>query len=265
MKTTHLDHEMAGVGDGSLHTEGGIHIEGVTKQFHNGTLAIDGVELHVEEGEFVAVVGPSGCGKSTLLRIVAGLIKPTTGRCTVGTEVPGFVFQEPALLPWRTVVRNAELLMELDRQPRSTRRRQALEVLELVGLSGFERSYPHNLSGGMKMRLSLARALAMHVKVFLLDEPFAAIDEITREQLNDELLRLWALEHFTALFITHNVAEAVYLSSRVVVMCARPGRFVAEVRVPFPYPRSFELRSSPEYAKLTGEVSAALWTGSGAR
>lgn len=265
MKTQKLDHETVKAQDAPLSAESGIQIEGVTKRFHNGTLAIDGVDLQVRPGEFVAIVGPSGCGKSTLLRIVAGLIKPTTGHCAVGRDVPGFVFQEPALLPWRTVQRNAELLMELDHQPRATRRQRTLEVLELVGLSGFERSYPHNLSGGMKMRLSLARALARHVKVFLLDEPFAAIDEITREQLNDELLRLWALEHFTALFITHHVAEAVYLSSRVVVMSARPGRFVAEVPIPVPYPRSFEFRASPEFAQLTGEVSAALWSGGRAR
>ncbi len=238
-----------------------IIVDSVTKRFPNGTLAIDKVDLHLGGGEFVAIVGPSGCGKSTLLRMCAGLVTPTSGRCSAGSGIPGFVFQEPALLPWRNVLRNVELLMELDHQPRKERRPQARSTLELVGLEGFERSYPHELSGGMKMRLSLARALAMRVKVFLLDEPFAAIDEITREQLNDELLRLWALERFTALFVTHNVAEAVYLAQRVVVMCSRPSRIVAELPVPFPYPRMPELRADAEFASAVGQVSSLLRAG----
>lgn len=242
-----------------MQADPGISIESVSKTFPSGLRALETINLAAADGEFVSLVGPSGCGKSTLLRIVAGLTAPSTGECKIASErIPAFVFQEPALLPWRNVEKNAELLMELEGYNRSDRRRRSADALDLVGLSGFEQSYPHALSGGMRMRLSLARSLALHPKVFLMDEPLAAVDELTREILQDELLRLWALEGFTALFVTHNVHEAVYLSNRVVVMSPRPGRIVEIIDVPFSYPRSAELRSEAEFAALTGAVSASL-------
>lgn len=237
----------------------GIAIRGVSKTFGDGTRALEPVDLEVAQGEFVSLVGPSGCGKSTLLRIIAGLAPATTGECTtVAHAARSFVFQDATLLPWRSVRRNAELLLELEGVGKKERKERAAEALALVQLEGFERARPRALSGGMKMRLSLARALALRPELFLMDEPFSALDEITRETLNDELLRIWASEGFTALFVTHNVYEAVYLSSRVVVMSSRPGRVLEDVRVPFPYPRSPSLRATPEFAELAGSVSTVL-------
>jgi NitT/TauT family transport system ATP-binding protein len=236
-----------------------IVLDGVSKQFPTGVRALDTINLAIAGGEFVSIVGPSGCGKSTLLRIVAGLIEPTAGVCErAGNASAAFVFQDAALLPWRTVVRNAELLMELEGYPAAERKGPAAEALRLVGLSGFEKSYPHQLSGGMRMRLSLARALALRPDLMLLDEPLAAVDELTRDILQEELSQLWRMASFTALLVTHNVHEAVYLSKRVVVMSPRPGRVLKVIDVPFPYPRSPELRSTAAFARLTGEVSAAL-------
>jgi NitT/TauT family transport system ATP-binding protein len=225
--------------------------------FPDGTYAIENVTFDVADGEFVTVVGPSGCGKSTLLRIASGLLKPSRGSFGVDQSL-GYVFQDATLLPWRTVRRNVELLAELHGVSRSERGRLATDAINLVGLDGFERHYPNKLSGGMKMRASLARAITMKPAVFLFDEPFGALDEITRERLNDELLRLYGHEGFTGLFITHSIYEAVYLSRRVLVMSARPGRIIASFDIPFPYPRSPELRFDPAFAKLTGAVSAAL-------
>jgi NitT/TauT family transport system ATP-binding protein len=236
-----------------------IAIRGVSKTFADGTVALEPLDLEVAERDFVSIVGPSGCGKSTLLRIIAGLTSPTTGECsTVGRAARAFVFQDPTLLPWRTARRNAELLLELEGVPRRERGARADEALRLVQLEGFEKARPRALSGGMKMRLSLARALALRPHLFLMDEPFSALDEITRELLNDELLALWKSEGFTALFVTHNVYEAIYLSSRVVVMSTRPGTILQEVEVPFPYPRTPELRATTKFAELGGIVSAAL-------
>jgi NitT/TauT family transport system ATP-binding protein len=236
-----------------------IITRGVSKTFPNGTVALEPTDLCIADGEFVSIVGPSGCGKSTLLRIIAGLTPPTSGECvTPEGRRRAFVFQDPTLLPWRTVRKNAQLLLELEGFPREERRARAAEALELVGLAGFERSYPRALSGGMRMRLSLARALALRPKLFLMDEPFSALDEITRETLNDELLRIWASEGFTALFVTHNLYEAAYLSSRVLVMSPRPGRVVAEIKIPFDYPRSPELRTSPAFNEVASRISAEL-------
>ncbi len=236
-----------------------LTLQGISKTYSNGLLALQGTDLDISAGEFISIVGPSGCGKSTLLRIVAGLVTPSTGVCTRpdGIET-GFVFQDSALLPWRNVQRNAELLMELEgyRAPDCTAR--ALEALRLVGLSGFEKNYPHELSGGMRMRLSLARALALRPALLLLDEPLAAVDELTRDILQEELSALWAEAGFTGMMVTHNVHEAVYLSTRVVVMSARPGRILRTIDVPYPFPRDPQLRATPEFAALTGEVSAAL-------
>ncbi len=238
---------------------GGIHVRSVSKVFPNGTTALEPTDLAVGEGQFVSIVGPSGCGKSTLLRIIAGLTPATTGECSMPTgSRRAFVFQDATLLPWRTVRKNAQLLLELEGFDKAERERRAAEALKLVSLEGFEKVYPRNLSGGMKMRLSLARALGLQPKLFLMDEPFSALDELTRETLQDELLRIWSSEGFTALFVTHNLYEAVYLSSRVVVMSARPGRIVADIDVPLPYPRTPDIRQAPEFNEVSAKVSAAL-------
>jgi NitT/TauT family transport system ATP-binding protein len=226
--------------------------------FPDGTEAIDEVSFEVNAGDFVTVVGPSGCGKSTLLRIAAGLTLNTAGSVEVDRAHLGYVFQDATLLPWRTVRRNVELLAELENLPKKTRYHLTQSAIDLVGLTGFEEKYPKQLSGGMKMRASLARSLVLKPSVFLFDEPFGALDEITRERLNDELLRLFQLEGFAALFITHSIQEAVFLSTRVLVMSARPGRIVGDFEVPFEYPRTHDLRYEPAFAELAGQVSHAL-------
>jgi NitT/TauT family transport system ATP-binding protein len=236
-----------------------IDLDGVSKRFDSGLLALDRVDFQLRAGEFVSIVGPSGCGKSTLLRIVARLIQPSTGKCVrpAGLET-AFVFQEAALLPWRTVERNAQLLMELEGRTPDEYRPRAAEALKLVGLAGFEKSYPHQLSGGMRMRLSLARALALRPGLLLLDEPLAAVDELTRDVLQEELSAMWQQAGFTGVLVTHNVHEAVYLSNRVIVMSPRPGRILDVIDVPFAFPRAPELRATSEFAALTGAVTAAL-------
>ncbi len=231
---------------------------GVGRTFPDGTEALHAVDLTVDRGEFVSVVGPSGCGKSTLLRLASGLDSVSTGELHVGSPRVGYVFQDPTLLPWRTVRRNVELLAELEKLPKPERTRRVDEAVQLVGLDGFERHRPRALSGGMRMRVSLARSLVLEPDVFLFDEPFGALDEMTRERLNSELLALFAARRFASLFITHSVAEAVFLSTRVVVMSPRPGRIVGDVPIPFPYPREPELRYSEEFAKVAGEVSDLL-------
>ena len=231
---------------------------GVGRTFPDGTQALDDVDLTVDSGEFVSVVGPSGCGKSTLLRLASGLDSPTSGQVDVASKRVGFVFQDPTLLPWRTVRRNVELLAELEHLPKAERRARVTEAIGLVGLTGFEKHRPRSLSGGMRMRTSLARSLVLQPDVFLFDEPFGALDEMTRERLNDELLALFADRGFAALFITHSVAEAVYLSTRVVVMSTRPGHILGDVSIPFGYPRQPDLRYTEEFAKVAGEVSDLL-------
>jgi NitT/TauT family transport system ATP-binding protein len=235
-----------------------LRFDHVAMVFPDGTHAVADVTLEVKRGEFVTVVGPSGCGKSTLLRIASGLETNTGGSLFVLRKSLGYVFQDPTLLPWRTVAKNVELLAELEGMPKEERQRKVAATIDLVGLRGFENKYPKQLSGGMKMRASLARSLVLDPRVFLFDEPFGALDEITRERLNSELLRLFQLEGFAALFITHSITEAAYLSTRVAVMSPRPGRIVAEFDVPFPYPRTHDLRYDPEFAKLSGEISHAL-------
>jgi NitT/TauT family transport system ATP-binding protein len=230
----------------------------VGKTFPDGTVALIDVSFEVRKGEFVTVVGPSGCGKSTLLRIASGLDDATDGRVAVDRSNIGYVFQDATLLPWRSVHDNVELIAELHGIERGERAKLAREAIDLVGLTGFERHHPRQLSGGMRMRVSLARSLVMRPPVFLFDEPFGALDEITRERLNEEALRLFRHEGFAGLFITHSIFEAVFLSTRVHVMSARPGRIVKSFDVPFPYPRPPELRFEPEFARLSGEISAAL-------
>ena len=231
------------------------------KVFPDGTEAVRDVSFSLRRGEFLSVVGPSGCGKSTLLRMASALSPETSGTVERLVENIGFVFQDATLLPWRTVQRNVELLAELDGVKRSERQKLVADAIKLVGLNGFEKHYPKALSGGMKMRASVARALTTKPPVFLLDEPFGALDEITRGALNEELLRLYLSQQFAAMFITHSISEAVYLSSRVLVMSPRPGRIVGEVEVPFGYPRSRDLRFDPEFAKIAGEISQLLREG----
>ena len=245
-----------------------IAIEGAGKRFANAIEALADVSLRVEAGEFVAIVGPSGCGKSTLLRMVAGLDAPTRGSIRLAEQPhePGmpptsFVFQDPTLMPWATVFENVWLPLRLAGRSRGQAREQVDALLRGVGLEGFDAAYPRELSGGMKMRVSIARALASGPWLLLMDEPFAALDEITRNRLNDDLLRWWRERGLTALFVTHSVSEAVYLSQRIVVMGPRPGRVVAELAVDEPYPRSDEFRTSQRYALLCSHISGALRAG----
>jgi NitT/TauT family transport system ATP-binding protein len=212
----------------------------------------------VPRGTIVAIVGPSGCGKSTLLRIAAGLTPASGGEVEVTERPLGFVFQDPTLLPWRGVRGNVELLAELHHLPVAERRRRVAESIELTGLSGFERHLPRALSGGMRMRTSLARTLTLGPRTLLLDEPFGALDEITRERLNEELLRLHEATAFSALLVTHSVAEAVLTATRVAIMSPRPGRIVEQLEVPFAYPRDAGLRSDPAFHAVVAEVSGHL-------
>jgi NitT/TauT family transport system ATP-binding protein len=235
-----------------------LRLSGVGKVYADGTPALADVDLRVGAGEIVSVVGPSGCGKSTLLRLVAGLADASAGDVAVQRDRLGFVFQDPTLLPWRTVRGNVELAGRLSGLDRRAARTRADEALALTGLDGFAGHLPRRLSGGMRMRVALARELATSPELFLLDEPFGALDELTRQRLDDELLRLHAERGFAALFVTHNVAEAVYLSDRVLVLSARPGRVVADVRVDLGRPRDRELRFDPAFVALTHEVTARL-------
>jgi NitT/TauT family transport system ATP-binding protein len=236
---------------------GSVRFDALAKVFPDGTEALAPTDLIVRDAEIVAIVGPSGCGKSTLLRIASGLDAGSSGEArTEGTI--GFVFQDATLLPWRTVERNVELAAELLGVARPERVARVAEAIELVGLEAFRHHRPAALSGGMRMRVSLARALVLRPDVFLFDEPFGALDEITRERLNEELLRIFGVRPFAGLFVTHNVSEAVFLASRVVVMSSRPGRITHDVHVPFPFPRDPELRYTPEFACLAGDISRAL-------
>jgi NitT/TauT family transport system ATP-binding protein len=230
----------------------------VAMRFPDGTQALEGVSLRLGVGEFVSLVGPSGCGKSTLLRLAAGFERPSRGGVTTSGQSVGYVFQDATLLPWRSVRHNVELPAQLGGLSPDERRRRATEAIRRVGLAGFEEHRPAQLSGGMRMRASIARALTMQPKLFLFDEPFGALDEITRERLHEELLALFVADPFAGLFVTHSVPEAVFLSSRVIVMSSRPGRIVADLAVPFAYPRPPELRYSPAFAALAGQISATL-------
>jgi len=236
----------------------------VNKTHQNGTVALDDISFDVNDEEFVSLLGPSGCGKSTLLRIVAGLGPITEGEVLVEGLPPtlarrergdtAFVFQDATLMPWRSVLGNVELPLELRHVNRSERQTAATSALETVGLGDVAGAYPHELSGGMKMRVSLARALAARPRMLLMDEPFGALDEITRQRLNGELLAVCALARWTVLFVTHNVFEAVFLSSRILVMGRRPGRVIADVTVPLPYPRDPSLRTASEYSQVVREI-----------
>jgi len=231
-----------------------IAISKVSKHFDE-VQALAEVNLEIATGEFISIVGPSGCGKSTLLRVIADLVE-TDGSVTKPSK-GAFVFQDSALLPWRTVQRNVELLMELDGT--NNKKDKARKALEQVGLTGFENSYPHQLSGGMKMRLSLARSLVLDPQYILLDEPLSAVDELTREVLQEELHNMWTRDKFTAILVTHNIAEAVYLSNRVVVMSPRPGKITDIVDIPFKK-RTPDIRTKTQFTKLVNDISGKLRT-----
>mgnify|MGYP001253163300 CR=1 FL=1 len=226
--------------------------------------ALKDVDLQIDKGDFVSFIGPSGCGKTTLLRVIADLEHPTRGSISVNGMTPeqarlerayGYVFQAPALLAWRSIERNVGLPLELRGETDSDR---VAQVIDMVGLAEFANAYPAHLSGGMRMRASIARALATRPELLLLDEPFGALDEITRQRLNEELLRLWQEDLWTGLFITHNVYEAVFLSQRVLVMSARPGRLIADIAIPFEHPRAPDLRATPEFVQLADAISRQL-------
>jgi len=233
-------------------------LHGVGKRFAGEVEALRGVDLTVGRGEFVSLLGPSGCGKSTLLRIVAGLAEPSEGSCRVSADRIGFVFQDPTLMPWATVTSNVLLPFRISRQVGTEARERVAAAIAAVGLAGFEHAYPHQLSGGMRMRVSIARALVTDPDLLLLDEPFAALDEITRLALNDILLPLWGRHRPTILFVTHSVFESVYLSTRIAVMAKRPGHVTADLPVTLPQPRERAVRTAPDYAAMCDRVSAAL-------
>jgi NitT/TauT family transport system ATP-binding protein len=242
-----------------------IAIDGVSKQFRNGALALQGVSMRVEKGEFVSLLGPSGCGKSTLLRLVSGLTQATSGSVTVNGMTPvnarelmSFIFQDATLLPWRTVEQNVGLGLELEHAAAQLRKDKVAEMLDLVRLTAVAKSYPRQLSGGMKMRVSIARALVSHPRILLLDEPFAALDEMSRDRLNEELLRLYLEQLWTVLFVTHSVAEAVFLSTRIVVLAPHPGRIAHVVPVDLPWPRTAEMRMTSAYEEEVARVSRLL-------
>jgi NitT/TauT family transport system ATP-binding protein len=265
-----------------------VTLAGVVKRFASGTLALDRLDLAIRAGEFVSLLGPSGCGKSTALRLIAGLGDPSAGRITWGgAQVErinvdgtktggtkaggvlargrrrnrpgvGFVFQEPTLMPWTTVLRNVMLPLDLEGVDRRQAAERAAGALERVGLTAFRDAYPRELSGGMRMRASIARALVTDPPLLLMDEPFAALDEITRFKLNDDLLDLWRSVGNTVVFVTHSVFESVYLSNRIIVMTPRPGRVYADLAVDAPYPRDESFRTSAEYAGLCRITSQAL-------
>ena len=245
-----------------------VAVRGVSKRFSNGTLAVRDVNLDLAPGQFVSILGPSGCGKSTLLRMIAGLGQPSAGTIEwpsathlAGGEPErdlGFVFQDPTLMPWATALDNVTMPLKLKGVPARERTDRGREMLDRVGLSAFGASYPRELSGGMRMRVSIARALVTRPRVLLMDEPFAALDEITRHKLNDDLLALWEKQRFTAVFVTHSVFESVYLSERIVVMAARPGRVDADLVVDAPYPRDEKFRTSEDYVHLCRMASEAL-------
>ncbi|MFC0211930.1 ABC transporter ATP-binding protein [Paenibacillus chartarius] len=245
-----------------------VRMEDVGKVYPNGTVAVQQADLHVGEGEFLCFVGPSGCGKSTIFNMIAGLTDPTSGRLSVLGTSPkearkrselAFVFQEHTLLPWANLIDNVTMPLTLRGVPKKRRVEEGERVLELVGLKDYTKVLPRQLSGGMKMRVSIARALVSRPKLLLMDEPYGALDEITRQTLQDELLRIWQQDRaMSVLFITHNVFEAVYLSTRVVVMTPRPGKIADIVDIDVPFPRTDEYRSSPEFGNYVRQVSDVL-------
>jgi NitT/TauT family transport system ATP-binding protein len=242
-----------------------IEFTGLTKRYGAGQTVLDSVNLTISKGEFVSLIGPSGCGKSTALKLISGLAVPTSGTISVdgmtpknAREIISFIFQDATLLPWRTVQQNVGLGLELEGVINKRRNDRTSQLLELVGLQHMANAYPRELSGGMKMRVSIARALATSPRLLLMDEPFAALDEISRDRLNEELLRLRDEQKWTAVFVTHSVAEAVFLSTRIVVLAPNPGRVHAVFPIELPRPRTAALRDTPEFEARVMQVSHAL-------
>jgi NitT/TauT family transport system ATP-binding protein len=242
-----------------------IAINAVTKRFRNAAVAVENISLRVERGEFVTFLGPSGCGKSTLLKLVSGLSPVSEGSIKVngmtpenGREMMSFIFQDATLLPWRTVEQNVGLGLELEHAARAVRHERVDKMLDLVSLKPVAKRFPRQLSGGMKMRVSIARALVSRPRILLLDEPFAALDEVTRDRLNEELLRLYAEQKWTVLFVTHSVAEAIFLSTRVIVLAPHPGRIAHEIQVNLPWPRTAETRESKAFEGYVTQASRLL-------
>jgi NitT/TauT family transport system ATP-binding protein len=247
-----------------------VDIKGVTKEFKGGTVALQNIELEIEQGEFVSLIGPSGCGKSTLLRVIGDLIEPSSGSVTVNGKTArqarrdhdyGIVFQDSVLYNWRTVAKNVALPLELAGWNRERRSKRVDEMLDLVELRGFGDHHPWQLSGGMQQRVSIARALSFEPALLLMDEPFGALDEMTRERLNAELLQIWEASGSTVVFVTHSIAEAVFLSTRVVVMSPRPGRISKMISIDLPQPRTGATREEPRFFELATEVREALHLG----
>jgi NitT/TauT family transport system ATP-binding protein len=223
--------------------------------FNNETVALQDVTFDLRAGEFLSLIGPSGCGKSTVLRQASGLLEQTSGTITRHDENIGYVFQDPTLLPWRSVQSNVELFLQLRGVPPKERKEIASSAINLVGLSDFAGHLPNQLSGGMKMRVSIARSLSVRPSVFLFDEPFGALDQYTRERLNAEINQLFVSEHFAGLFVTHSVFEATFLSTKVMVMSERPGTIIKTYDIPFEFPRTDELRFSPEFQTLCADIA----------
>lgn len=240
-----------------------LSFDHVGKRFPNGVEALRDASFAVNEGDFLSIVGPSGCGKSTALRLIAGLSAPNAGRVAWSGKPPtiGFVFQDAALMPWASVEGNVRLPLDLTHTGDAEANARVAEALDLVGLQAFAKSYPRELSGGMKMRASLARALAARPSLLLMDEPFAALDELTRERLNDELRELWAKKNLTVVFVTHSIYESVYLSSRILIMSPRPGHVIADIAMSEPATRDPDFRISPLYGERCRAVRAALQEG----
>ena len=241
-----------------------VALNKVSKRYGNTTV-LQNIDLSIGQGEFISLIGPSGCGKSTLLKLISGLTGPSSGSILVDGQTPvqarkaiSYIFQDATLLPWRTVSRNVGLGLELEHVSRESRKQKVESLIELVGLSHVARAYPRQLSGGMKMRVSVARALATTPRLLLMDEPFGALDEMTRDRLNEELLRLRAEQNWTAVFVTHSVAEAVFLSTRIIVLAPSPGRIAQAITIPLPFPRTGATRESPQFESFVTEVSRAL-------
>jgi NitT/TauT family transport system ATP-binding protein len=236
-----------------------LSMQGVGVRFPTGVQALDRLDLELGRGEFLSLLGPSGCGKSTALRLAAGLAQPTTGRMQRAPDMRlGFVFQEPTLMPWATVFDNVRLPLRLQGRSAASVRDEVMQVLDLVGLTEFAAAFPRELSGGMRMRVSIARALATRPNLLLLDEPFAALDEITRGRLDDDLRRIWREQSLTVVFVTHSVYEAVYLSSRIAVFSGRPGRIVESIDIDAALVRDEAFRASERYARWCVQASAQL-------
>ena len=242
-----------------------VSVKQLEKRFGDGPIVLDNIDIDAKQGDFISLLGPSGCGKSTLLKTLCGLLSVSSGSVEIGgmspesaREIAFFIFQEPSLLPWRRVNKNVELPLEIQGTSVEKRKAKAEKMIDLVGLSSASSKFPWQLSGGMKMRVSIARALTTSPQLLLLDEPFGALDEMTRDRLNEDLLKIKEVDPFTAFFVTHSVAEAVFLSSKIIILSANPGRIAEVIEVPFAFPRTAPLRETPEYLEVLAKTTHAL-------